>query len=175
MNVVVFAKRAVRNKYIETIFFGLLFVWIAWTTISRIIDIFKQEAFTAHIIFLAFLIICLTAFLFYLFMDSYMRNFGLKAQADKAYKNGDYKLAIKKFTALLKIFRWNGHYYSDRGNCYYKMKNWKMAIDDYSRAIKYEPDSAYIYENRANAYKFSGFITHAKKDFSKAKSLKNKN
>ncbi len=172
MNPILLIKKIFRNKFAETLFFGLIFGWVLYRNYENILSTLFEEQFDLTIFLLTILQVGLVVFLFYLFFDSYMRNFGLIAMAYKEYKNGQYRNAIKKYDLVLKIFRWNGNYLNARGNCYYKMRNWKRAIDDYSKAIKLEPDAAYIYENRSNAYKFMGFKSHAKEDLKKYNQLK---
>ena len=171
MNIILSGKKLIKNKFFDTFLFAALLIYGVIKIIKYNITYFEEFIFDFE--FVLFELLCIGVFLFllYLFLDSYMRNFGLKAKADKAYKLGDYDLAIKQYSTLLKIFRWNGHYYCDRGNCYYKLKNWNLAVNDYTKAIKLEPEAAYIYENRANAYKFMGFKTHAKKDYNTFKKL----
>ncbi len=172
MEVILYLKKIFRNKYLETFFFGAIFIWVLIKTLKHLIAIISDNSIDIQYLFIELAFVCISLYLVYLFLDSYMRNFGLKSKADIAYKEGDYNLAIKKYSILLRIFRWNGHYYCDRGNCYYQMKNWNLAVNDYTKAIKLEPDVAYIYENRANAYKFMGFKTHAKEDIKMFKKLR---
>ncbi len=172
-SIVLFFKKLFRNKYFIFSALGILIFMSCFNLYFNIVKIFKYGLITGlknHWLYINFFFLI---YFSYLFIDTYAKEYGLKAKADEAYKNGDYKTAIELYSKLLKIFRYNGHYYADRGNCYYKLRQWHQAITDYSRAIELNPDSAYIYENRGNAYKFLGFHSHAKIDLAKFKQLKN--
>jgi len=152
--------------------FWLILLFINLWNLFRILNeplqngdfsIFKEyRLYIFLVVFLIFLYYCVV---------SYVINFGWQYKADNAYKNGDINVALKYYTILIKIFRWNGTYLLFRGNCYYKMSKWQLAINDYTRALKLEPDEGYIYKNRAYAYKMLGFKKNSQSDYAMAKKL----
>ncbi len=109
MEVILYLKKIFRNKYLETFFFGAIFIWVLIKTLKNLIAIISDNSIDIQYLFIELAFVCISLYLVYLFLDSYMRNFGLKSKADIAYKEGDYNLAIKKYSILLRIFRWNGH------------------------------------------------------------------
>lgn len=164
-------KKIIRNRFIDMTIWLILFV-LSVKNLFQILDkLFKDGDFslTRYFAFLIFLIIFF--FISYHFIRSYIRNFGWQYKANSAYDKGDIKIALKYFSILTKIFRWNSTFLANRGNCYYMMGKWQLAINDYTKALKLKPKDGYIYKNRANAYKMIGFKKHSDADYAKAKSL----
>jgi len=168
-------KKIIRSRIADTGFWGIVLLYSLWNLTSKL-DILLHDGFESIFTDYRFYIgFALYLLILYFFISSYIQNFGWKYKADIAFKNGDIKKAKEYYDILTKIFRWNGHYIADRGNCYYKMSEWQLAINDYTKALKLEPDSVYIYKNRAYAYKMLGFRKYSANDTAKVKQLEKMN
>ncbi len=77
-------------------------------------------------------------------------------QGDDAYAEGNYKVAIERYTQALAGYQLNDYVYYNRGNAYRKLKDYKLAIADYNQAIQLSPQNTFAYLYRGMSYQASG-------------------
>lgn len=69
-------------------------------------------------------------------------------KANKEYKEGDYKKAIRYLNRALSIESSNSILLTKRGDCYRKIRKPRKALKDYTRAIKASSTNARAYYHR---------------------------
>lgn len=78
---------------------------------------------------------------------------------------GQYNLAIKDFTQVIRIKPKSADGYFNRGNTYDKTSEFKSAYEDFTTALKYDKTNAIIYNNRGLTQLSSDRIESALRDF----------
>lgn len=101
----------------------------AMTAITNIENVMNKKRYNTHFIILLILLGLLLP------GTTIAAN---KDTADKAYITGDYQLAIKEYTQLLKGHK-NALLYYNLGNAYYRTNDITHAVLSYERALQLEP------------------------------------
>ena len=91
----------------------------------------------------------------------------LSHRGDAYSKEGQYDLAIKDYTEIIRLDPYY-FYYNKRGVLFYKKGQYDLAIKDYSEAIRLKPSNAVCYDNRGDAYMKQGQYDLAIADYSEA-------
>ena len=91
-----------------------------------------------------------------------------KEQANEAKANGDYDLAVKKYTEAMTTGPVSALTLANRGECLLKLRKPCAAISDCNAAISLNPDSAKALRCRGKAHRFIGKWEEALSDLSSA-------
>jgi tetratricopeptide (TPR) repeat protein len=91
----------------------------------------------------------------------------LLAQGGEAYQKGDYDVAVRCYTEVIRLKPDSAKAYYNRGLAYGRQGNLDREIADYTEAIRLDPESAITYYSRAIAYKKQGDVAKAAEDFAR--------
>ena len=85
-----------------------------------------------------------------------MVNSQIKAKPGKSglaeYEKGNYREAVRHWTAGIEAHPDKACLYNNRGLAYYELRKYDEAISDLTKAVELRPDDADAYSNRGKAY-----------------------
>lgn len=93
---------------------------------------------------------------------------------NKLVENGDFKGALKKYTAAIEMEPKDAMLFAIRGGTYYRLKKYKKAIVDLNKAIELDSNLYIAYQFRGDCYVMLGKFNEAFKDWDKSEELRNK-
>lgn len=94
---------------------------------------------------------------------------------EKAYRNGDHRMAVQLFTKVLEIDADHVNAMLQRGFCHTLLAEYDMAVADFTAVIERKPEHAWAYTSRGSAHAKSGRHDLAIADFEQVIALDPKN